>query len=171
MPVNTPKRTHHALTRSLRPHVHVAVIGVASKRISALLKFLVDFIEKHVCKHRREWSTLRRSILPFHHHARRHNAGSEVAADESQHAAVRDPFRKLAHQHIVIDAVEEFLEIHVDHPSAAFLSKALRRSHCVVRSLSTPEAVAVLREARIDSRLQHSQYALLNESVDYGWLL
>jgi hypothetical protein len=72
-----------------------------------------------------------------------HDAGVEVAADESEHSLVRDSLCELAHQHVVVHAVEKLFEVHVDHPAATFLDVLLRLAHCVVCTTSRPEAVAV----------------------------
>ena len=43
----------------------------------------------------------------------------------------------------------------------------LRTKHGVVRTPSGPEAVACIREGRIESRLQHLQQGLLDEAVKH----
>ncbi len=75
----------------------------------------------------------------------------------------------LSHQHVVVHAVEELLEIHVDHPSASFLHVLLRLAHGVVRAAPRPETVAVLREGRVELRLQDLQEGLLDEAVERRW--
>src|SRR6202008_455836 len=62
----------------------------------------------------------------------------------------------------------EGFEIHVHHPTAAFLDEALRGAYGVVRAPSRSKTVAVLREARVESRLQYLKHALLDESVEDG---
>jgi hypothetical protein len=94
--------------------------------MSAPLQLLVDFVEQHVCEQRREWSTLRRSLVPFHHDPVRHDSGVEVAADEPQYATVLHSFAELAHQHVVVHAVEEFLQVHVGAPHRVHDNTELR---------------------------------------------
>jgi hypothetical protein len=53
---------------------------------------------------------------------------------------IRDSPRKLAHQHIVIDAVEEVLQIHIHYPPAPTLDEPLRGEDRLVRSASTASA-------------------------------
>ena len=68
----------------------------------------------------------------------------------------------------MVHAVEELLQIHVHHPSAARLDVALRLTYRVVRLASRPESVAVLAERGIEDRLQHLQDRLLDEPVEHG---
>jgi hypothetical protein len=82
--VEPPEQPHHALARTPRPHVDVAIVGVAHEGVSAFLQLLINFVEQHVRKQRREGTALRRSLVPFHHHPVRQNSGAKVAADESQ---------------------------------------------------------------------------------------
>ena len=113
--IEPPQRLHHVLACPPGPHVHVAVVGVAHEGVPALLQLLVHLVEEHVRQQRRKGAALRRPLVPLHHHPVRHDAGLEVAADESQHPLVRDPSRQLPHQHVVVDPVEELLQVHVHH--------------------------------------------------------
>ena len=64
-----------------------------------------------------------------------------------EHATIRDSPGQLPHEHVVVDAVEELLQVDVYHPAAARLDIALRLTHRLVCAASRSEAVAVLREA------------------------
>ncbi len=64
--------------------------------------------------------------------------------DYSEHSPVGDPVLQLPHQHIMVHAVKEFLQVHVHHPASPGLDVLLRLAHCIVRPASRPEAVAVL---------------------------
>jgi hypothetical protein len=121
--------------------------------VTALLQLLVDLVEEHVREQRRQGPALRRPLVPFHHHPVRQHAGFEIAADEPQHAAVADALRHPSHQHVVVYAVEELLQVHVHHPLATGLDVPLRFDDSVVRTVTGPEAVAVLREVRARRRL------------------
>ncbi len=54
--VQAHQALHHALPRSLRPHVHIAVIGVAHEAVPASLQFLVHPVQQHIRQYRRERS-------------------------------------------------------------------------------------------------------------------
>ena len=50
--VPLPQGDQHSISRSLRPHVHIAVIGVADERMPASFQFLVHFVQEHVRQQR-----------------------------------------------------------------------------------------------------------------------
>jgi hypothetical protein len=60
---------------------------------------------------------------------------------------------------------KKLLQIHIHHEAAPLLDIALRLDDCVMRTRSRTKTVAVLRETRIESRLQDLQQGLLDESV------
>jgi len=88
-----------------------------------------------------------------HRHAVDHDAGLQVATDEPQHPLVRDSLGQPSHCHIVVDPVEKFLEIEINHYSFPFLDVPLCRAHRLMCAASRSETVAVLREGRIEHRL------------------
>jgi hypothetical protein len=69
---------------------------------------------------------------------------SKVATDQSQHPLVLDALRQSPHDHIVIDAIEELLEVDIDHDPLSFLDVPLRFAHGTVCVASRSEPVAVL---------------------------
>ena len=107
--------------------------------------------------------------MPLDHHPVREHARVEVAADQPQHSTVRDPFGQPSHQHVVVDPVKELLQVDIHHDAAAFLHVGLCATHRVVRPPSGPEAVARIREGRVEQRLQDLQQGLLDEPVEHGW--
>jgi hypothetical protein len=165
--METTHRLHHAFARPLGPHVDVEVVGVAHERVTALLQLFVHVVQQHVRQERRQRPALWRALVTLHHHPVRENPRVEVAANEPQHATVLDPLREPPHEHVVVHTIEELLQIDVHDPAATLLHVALRVTHGVVRAAPRPEAVAVLREARIDSRLQDLQQGLLDEAVEH----
>ena len=50
--VEADQRLHDSLRRSLRPHVHIAVIGVARKAVSASLQLLIHLVQQHIRQER-----------------------------------------------------------------------------------------------------------------------
>ena len=111
---------------------------------------------------------MRSPLAPLHHYPVGHDAGLQEAADDPEHPLIPDPVVWLSHEHVVVHAVEELLQIHVHHPLSPVLDIPLSLPHRIVRSAPRPEAVAVLAEGRIEHRLQHLQQQLLNESVEHG---
>ena len=66
----------------------------------------------------------------------------------------------------MIDPVEEFFEIDVDHDVVAIGDVTLRLSHCLMGGAPRSEAVAVLGECRVPPLLENLQHGLLDQSVD-----
>jgi hypothetical protein len=108
---------------------------------------------------------LRRAFEPFAVNPVCQDARLQVAAYQPQHPLVRDPLGQPVHQDVMVDAVEEFLQVHVYHDPVAGLHVLLRLQHRAMRAAPRPEAVAVLAERRVDERLQHLQQRLLDQSV------
>jgi hypothetical protein len=101
----------------------------------------------------RQRPTLRRALMSLHRHAVSHDPGHEVAADQSQRAAVPDPPRQPLHQHVVVHPVEELRQVHVGHPAPARLDVALRRPHRIVRAAPRPEARSCARRTSRRTRV------------------
>ena len=66
----------------------------------------------------------------------------------------------------MIDPVEKFLDIQVDHDAVALGNIALRLGDGLVGGASRAEAVAVLGKRRVPTRLKDLQQGLLDQSVD-----
>ena len=96
-----------------------------------------------------------------------HDARLEIATNQLQHSLVRDSLLELSHQHVVVHPVEKLLQVHVHHPPLPALDVLLRRAHGIVCVASRPKTVAVLREARVESRLQHIQNELLDKAIEH----
>jgi hypothetical protein len=74
---------------------------------------------------------------------------------------------ELAHHHVVIDAIEELLEVDIHDDATARRDEALRGHDGHVRAAPRAKPVAVFRERRIESGLEHLQDGLLDEAVDH----
>src|SRR5262249_8587895 len=83
-----------------------------------------------------------------------HYPSVEKRPDELKYALVGNPFRDARHQNIVIDSVEKFFEINVDHDVEAFGDIPLRLGHGLMGGTSRAEAVAMLGERWIQTFLQ-----------------
>ena len=69
----------------------------------------------------------------------------------------------------MIDSIEKFFQIEVDHPSVALRDILLRLSHSVMRRTTRSEPIAVLGECRVPSPLQNLHYRLPDKAVQHGW--
>jgi len=135
--------------------------------VPAPLQLLVHLVQEHVRQKRRQGSALRRSLVPLDHHAISEHARVEVAANEPEHATVRDPLSQPSHQHVVVHTIEKFFQIDVHDIATTVLHVTLSAAHGVVRPSARPEAVTRLREGGIETRLQDLQQGLLDEPVEH----
>ena len=95
-----------------------------------------------------------------------HHPGLEKRPDEFEHTFVGHPRRDARHQAVVIDPVEEFFEIKVDHDAVARGNVLLRLGHGLMGGASRSEAVTVPGKCRVPAFLQNLQHGLLDQSVD-----
>jgi len=129
------------------------VFGVAAEGVAAPLQFLVEVVEHDVRQQRRERPALRRAGVSGRHNAVLHHTRLQVAADEAEHSLVLHFAGHAGHQHVVVDAVEEFLQVHIHDPPAAFCHEGLCGKHGLMSTAAGAEAVAEFREAPLAPRL------------------
>jgi len=114
------------------------------------------------------WSPLR---SPFHTRAYQpvlHHPGIQKRPNEFQQSLVFDPVRDPTHQFVVIDSIEKFLQIKINHPAVTFSDVLLRLGHCLMCRAPRPKTVAVVRERPVPSPLQNLHHRLLDESIQHG---
>src|SRR6478609_5996180 len=110
--------------------------------MTTLLELLVYFVEQYVRQQRRQRAALRRALVSLRRYAVGQHSGLQIAADESQHTTIIDTLLQLPHQHVVVYAVKELLQVHVHYDATALLDEALRLHDSVVGAPPWPEAVA-----------------------------
>ena len=135
--------------------------------MAPVLEFPVQLIKHKVRQQRRQRATLRRALIrrvdqPVFHHPR-----GQIAADKLEQPLVGHPFRHQAHQHVVIDSIEELLQVDVHDPAMARGNMLLRARHRLMGRAVRPEAEAVLGERRVPVHLQDLQHRLLDKAVEY----
>src|SRR5215469_777059 len=160
---------HHPLTRSLAPNINVTVVRVANKAMSSVLQFPVEFVEHEVTQQWRERSPL---WGPFHARTDQpviHHPSIEKCSDELQQPLVLDPLGDLAHQFVVINSIEKFFQIKINHPSIACRDILLRLSHGLMCRPTRSEPIAVLGKRRVPLPLQNLHHRLLDKTVQHGW--
>src|SRR5262249_16184838 len=86
--------------------------------------------------------------------------------EKLEHAFVRHPRSDARHQTVVIDPVEKFFEIKIDHDRVARSDVLLCLSHRLVGGSPRPEAIAVLGERWVPPLLENLQQGLLDQSMD-----
>src|SRR5271155_3464299 len=160
---------HHPLTRAFAANVNVTVVRIANKTVSPVLKLAVEFVEHEVTEQWRKRTSLRSSFHARADQSVLHHSGIQEVPDEFQQPLVLDALRNLAHQFVVIDSIEEFIQIEVDHPSVALRNVLLRLSHGMMRRPTRSEPIAVLGKRRVPLPLQNLHHRLLDEAIQYGW--
>src|SRR4029453_5882415 len=86
--------------------------------------------------------------------------------DGLEYALVGNPFRDARHQNVVIDSVEKFFEIEVDHDVVAVGDIPLRLGHRLMGGSPRREAVPMLGERGFPRFLPNLQYCFVDQSVD-----
>src|SRR6201997_5866484 len=140
---------HHPLTRAFAANVDVTVVRITNKAVSAALQLAIEFIEHEVTQQWRKRSSLRSSFHAGADQSVLHHPGIEECPDELQQPLVLDAFGNLAHQFVMIDSIEEFFQIEINHPSVALRDILLRLSPGLMRRPTRSEPIAVFGECRI----------------------
>src|SRR5882757_878255 len=123
-------------------------------------------------KRSKQWRKRSSLRSPFHARADQpvlHHPGIQECPDELQQPLVLDTFGDLAHQLVMIDPIEEFFQIKINHPTVACSDILLRLSHGVTRGSTWSEPIAVLGECRVPLLLQNLHHRLLNKAIQHGW--
>jgi len=95
-----------------------------------------------------------------------HHPGLEKRPDEFEHTFIGHPRGDARHQAVMIDPVEKFFEIKVNHDVVARGNVSLRLGHRLMGGASRSEAVTVLGKRRVPLLLENLQQGLLDQSVD-----
>jgi len=114
---------------------------------------------------RRERAALRSSFRsrfgqPVDHHSR-----VQERSQQFQQPLVFDPTSHAAHQHVVVDAVEKLLQVHVDHPRVALFQVLLGLGHRLVGRPTRPETETVFRKRLVPLRREHLENRLLDHAI------
>jgi len=99
----------------------------------------------HICW-RSERSPLRRSFRSRRGQSVDHHSRVQERSNQFQELFVLDPTSHAAHQDVVIDAVKELFQVHVDHPGVALFQIGLDLGDRLVSRTKWPESETVLRE-------------------------
>src|SRR6202022_1761769 len=95
-----------------------------------------------------------------------HHPGLEKRPDEFECTFIGHPRGHARHQAVVIDPVEKFFEIKVNHDVVARGNVSLRLGHRLMGGASRSEAVTVLGKCPVPALLENLQQGLLDQSVD-----
>jgi len=122
--------------------------------------------ESYLLRSGSERTALRGALIHRTDQAVLHHPGLEKGPDKLEHAFVRHPRSDARHQAVVIDPVEKFFEIKIDHDRVARGDVPLCLGHRLVGGSPRPEAVAVLGERWVPLLLENLQQGLLDQSID-----
>ena len=95
-----------------------------------------------------------------------HHPGLEKGPNELEHTFIGHPRGDARHQAVMIDPVEKFFEIKVNHDAVTRGNVSLRLGHRLMSGTSRSEAVAMLGKGRVPLLLKNLQQGLLDQSVD-----
>src|SRR5438309_2815989 len=160
---------HHPLTPALAANVEVAVVRVANIAMSSALQLTVEFVEHEVGQQRGKWTPLWSAFHAWADQSVLHHPSIQECPDEFQQPLVLDSFCDLTHQFVVIDSIEEFLQIEINHPAVARGNLLLCLGHCLMRGSARSKTVAVVGERRVPLPLQNLHHRLLDPTIQHCW--
>ena len=160
---------HDAVAGAMAANVDVAVIGIATESMAAPFQFLVQFVEHQIAQQWGERAALRSALLGRTDQPIFHHPGAKECPDELEHALVGHPFGHASHQAVLIDSVEKFLEVDVNHHVVAVGDVLLCLGHGLMSGASRTESVAVLGKRRVPLLLEYLQQRLLDQAIDDAW--
>src|SRR5215471_10879348 len=140
--------------------------GSTAKAVTPSGLLLVEFVEHEVAQEGREPTALWGPLVHRADQAIFHHPGLEKRPDELEHTFIGHPRGDARHQAVMIDPVEKFFEIKVDHNAVARGNVLLRLGHCLMGGASRSETVTVLGKRRVPALLKNLQQRLLDQSVD-----
>src|SRR5271170_633536 len=129
-------------------------------------QFAVQFVEHDVGKQWRERTPLRRSFLdydlrPIWHHHRR----LQHQANQGEYPQVRHAFREPGQQSLMMNSVEEFGQVQINHRSIAVLQIFRCFGNGGMSAASGAETVTAGVESGLEDRLQYLEQSLLNHPI------
>ena len=166
-PLDEPDHTgHHTVPRAFASDVDVRVVGVAHEAVAAPGELAVELVQHDITEQRRQRPALRHTLLRAHHHSvGHHHLGFQHPVDEREEPPVCDLRLQPRHQTLMVDAVEEFLEVEIDHPLVPVLQVLLCLGDRRVTAASRSKAMARCVESRLVVRAEHVVHGLLDPPV------
>ena len=157
---------HHPFSGAAAANIDIRVVGIAAEAETPAGQFLVEIVKHEIAQEGRERTPLRGARIHRTDQTILHHPGLEKSPDEPEHAFIRQPRGNPRHQAVVVDSVEEFFEIKIDHDVVARGNVALRLGNSLVGGSPRSEAVTVLGEGWVPLLLENLQQGLLDQSVD-----
>src|SRR5271167_1504787 len=129
-------------------------------------QFAVQFVEHDVGKQWRERTPLRRSFLDYDLRPVRHDHRRlQHQADQGEYPRVRHAFREPGQQALMMNSVEEFGQVQINHRSIPVLQISCRFGDGGMSAALGAEPVTAGVEGRLEDRLQDLEHRLLNHPI------
>jgi hypothetical protein len=135
--------------------------------MAATFELLVQIIQQQIGEQRRQRAALWRALVSHGADAVLHHPRRQEATDNPQQASVANAPRQAGHQDIVVDLVEKFFEVKINHDVMPVRDVLLGSEQRIMRSPSRAEAEARRRETRIEPRLKDLQDRLLDQAIHH----
>ena len=105
-------------------------------------KLSVELVQDDVREQRRERRALRHALIDADHDTVRQNhLGCQQPPDQDEQPTIPDSLREPGHQALVVDAIEELLQIDVDHPCVPVVEVLAGLGDCRVATAARSEPV------------------------------
>src|SRR5258708_25741717 len=111
--------------------------------MSPTLQLLVELVEHEVAEQGRKWPSLGSALCARTDQPIFHHPGLQEGPNELQQPLVADSFSDPAHQFVMIDSIEEFLQIEINAPAVTFGDIPLCLRHCLMSRPPWSEPVAM----------------------------
>ena len=140
---------HYPVRARAAPHRYYAVIGITNPVKTSPFKLLVKFVEHHVAQQGRQISPLRCAyfgsrIYPVFHYSR-----FQILAYQALGVRVSDYSANVAHQLVLWNIVEEFLQVYVHYPFTSLIEVFRQFPNGLLAAPARAEAVAVFLKFRL----------------------
>src|SRR5712692_3885813 len=116
---------------------------------------------------RSKGTALRSPFIYGHHQSLCEDPGSQASPQQADDPLVPNPLLYLAHQLVMVDPIEEFLQVNIHHPVIPLTEILLGFGHGLMGRASRTKPVTVLRKRWVPARLQHPEDRLLDEAVHH----
>ncbi|OIO73383.1 MAG: hypothetical protein AUJ57_04400 [Zetaproteobacteria bacterium CG1_02_53_45] len=161
-------RGQYPFAGTLRFYHDDEIVGVAGKAMAAFLKLPVQLMQQDIRQKRRKRAALRHTPAGLMQSAILRESGAQVFADQGHHPFIPHMPAHVVHQHVMIDAIKELTQVHTHGHAITINDITAHLANRLMGGSPGSEAIAVLREGRINPRSQNLCYGLLNHPIQHG---
>ena len=77
--VEFPQPQQYSFARFPAAYIHIIIVSIAHKPVATSLHFPVNFVQQHIGQERREWATLRCTLIPLCYHSVNHDSCFKIS--------------------------------------------------------------------------------------------